>query len=104
MIVRATPRRAGCAALLPASLTKAARTWVLATASAATVLPQGRAFIFGSGLAIVPFLCQGAAAQHDWRASQQFILLTRETVIDIPAAAIAAVSPGLLLWGNSASP
>jgi chromate transporter len=184
-------RRGGSAALLPATLAKIAPPWVILTASAGMLASLGLfflkagAFIFGSGLAIVPFLREGVVAQHHWLTSRQFIdavamglitpgpvvitatfigylvaglpgalvatlaifipiylgvvlpgrwfvrhrdnaqikafvkgataaaagaiggavvVLTRQTVTDIPTAAIAAVSLGLLLWRKIPEP
>ena len=42
------------------------------------------AFVFGSGLAIVPFLYQGVVQQHGWLTEQQFL----------DAVAVAMITPG----------
>jgi chromate transporter len=42
------------------------------------------AFVFGSGLAIVPFLYGGAVSQHHWLTEQQFV----------DAIAVAMITPG----------
>src|SRR4051794_2727166 len=42
------------------------------------------AFVFGSGLAIVPFLQQGVVAQHGWLTEHQFL----------DAVAVAMITPG----------
>jgi chromate transporter len=60
------------------------------TAVASTVFALGLfflkagAFIFGSGLAIVPFLREGVVSQHHWLTEQQFL----------DAVAIGLITPG----------
>ncbi len=84
-------RRSGPAGLLPAAaLARAAAPWVTLTASAGVLVSLGLfflkagAFIFGSGLAIVPFLREGVVAQHHWLTSRQFI----------DAVAMGLITPG----------
>jgi chromate transporter len=84
-------RRHGPAGLLPAAaLARAAAPWVTLTASAGVLVSLGLfflkagAFIFGSGLAIVPFLREGIVAQHHWLTSRQFI----------DAVAMGLITPG----------
>ncbi|HEV2371975.1 MAG TPA: chromate efflux transporter, partial [Streptosporangiaceae bacterium] len=66
-------------ALLPLALPARVVPWVVVTASAGVLVSLGLfflkagAFIFGSGLAIVPFLREGVVAQHHWLTSRQFI-------------------------------
>ena len=45
---------------------------------------EAGAFIFGSGLAIVPFLHQGVVVQHGWLTEQQFL----------DAVAVGLITPG----------
>ena len=45
---------------------------------------EAGAFVFGSGLAIVPFLQQGVVAQHGWLTEHQFL----------DAVAVAMITPG----------
>src|SRR5258707_13184191 len=60
------------------------------TASAGVLVSLGLfflkagAFIFGSGLAIVPFLREGVVARHHWLTSRQFI----------DAVAMGLITPG----------
>jgi chromate transporter len=84
-------RSGGTAALVPAtSLAKVAPPWVILTASGGVLTSLGLfffkagAFIFGSGLAIVPFLRQGVVVQHHWLTSGQFI----------DAVALGLITPG----------
>jgi chromate transporter len=42
------------------------------------------AFVFGSGLAIVPFLHQGVVVEHEWLTEQQFL----------DAVAVGLITPG----------
>ena len=80
-------RRGGSASLLGASVPF---TVLTGTAAAGTLLTLGLfflkagAFIFGSGLAIVPFLREGVVAQHHWLTERQFL----------DAVAIGLISPG----------
>ncbi len=84
-------RRSGQAGLLPAAaLARAAAPWLVVTASAGVLVSLGLfflkagAFIFGSGLAIVPFLREGVVVQHHWLTSRQFI----------DAVAMGLITPG----------
>ena len=45
---------------------------------------EAGAFVFGSGLAIVPFLQQGVVENHEWLSEQQFL----------DAVAVAMITPG----------
>jgi chromate transporter len=117
-----------------------ARPWIAVAASAGVLLSlalfflKAGAFIFGSGLAIVPFLRQGVVVQHHSIPGRWFVrhrdhpqinafvkgataaaaaagaiagavvVLTRRTVTDLPTAAIAAISLGLLLWKKIPEP
>jgi chromate transporter len=97
MLVRARPsaRQAGLAVL--ASLAVVGGIWlverwfVALTIGGEQVLLQillfftkAGAFVFGSGLAIVPFLHQGVVQQFGWLTEQQFI----------DAVAVAMITPG----------
>jgi chromate transporter len=71
-------------------LAKAMHPWVAIAASAGVLVSlslfflKAGAFIFGSGLAIVPFLRQGVVVQHHWLTSSQFI----------DAVAMGLITPG----------
>lgn len=45
------------------------------------------AFVFGSGLAIVPFLYRGVVTEHQWQTGKQFV----------DAVAVAMITPGPVL-------
>ena len=76
----------GALSLVPAWLL----TGVLGAASASTLwtitwfFAEAGAFVFGSGLAIVPFLYGGVVEQHGWLTEQQFL----------DAVAVAMITPG----------
>lgn len=76
------------AALSPAGATAAATAGVAASGAVlvdiALFFGQAGAFVFGSGLAIVPFLFGGVVEEHRWLTEQQFL----------DAVAVALVSPG----------
>src|SRR6266542_4277140 len=59
------------------------RLWVISAAIMAVTALTG-AFIFGSGLAIVPFLREGVVNQHHWLTERQFL----------DAVAIGLITPG----------
>ena len=65
-------------------------TGLLGAASASTLwtitwfFAEAGAFVFGSGLAIVPFLYGGVVEQHGWLTEQQFL----------DAVAVAMITPG----------
>jgi chromate transporter len=99
-------RRSGTAALLPAvGLARAASPWLIATASAGVLVSLGLfflkagAFIFGSGLAIVPFLRQGVVAQHHWLTARQFIDAVAMGLITPGPVVITATFIGYLVAG-----
>lgn len=88
MLVKAPPRRAptGALALLPAwSLTGLAGPASAGTlATLAWYFAEAGAFVFGSGLAIVPFLHAGVVNEHHWLTDRQFL----------DAVAVAMITPG----------
>lgn len=81
-------RGTGGLAVLLASSTS--HGWLLGTASSATLLAltlfflKAGAFIFGSGLAIVPFLREGVVREHHWLTERQFL----------DAVAMGLITPG----------
>jgi chromate transporter len=89
MLVKAPPRLSGSAAMLGAFPVWLV-TGVLAPASAATLwtiawyFAEAGAFVFGSGLAIVPFLHGGVVTRFHWLTDQQFL----------DAVAVAMITPG----------
>jgi chromate transporter len=90
MVVKAPPKRFGAAALAIGPWPD----WLLAglqgPASAATLwniaryFTEAGAFVFGSGLAIVPFLYGGVVGQYHWLTERQFV----------DAVAVAMITPG----------
>jgi chromate transporter len=91
MLVKAPPRRAALTSLLGLGpLPLWAITGVLGPASAATLatiawyFAEAGAFVFGSGLAIVPFLQGGVVTRFHWLTDRQFL----------DAVAVAMITPG----------
>jgi chromate transporter len=87
-----TAPRASAAVLLPpgllgllgvAATTGAAVTWPL-LARIALYFAEAGSFVFGSGLAIVPFLHGGVVNQYHWLTERQFL----------DAVAVAMITPG----------
>jgi len=93
LFVRAPPRRGAAAAtgLLPfvnlgalgAALVPALPAWPL-LGRVALYFAEAGAFVFGSGLAIVPFLHGGVVTQFHWLSERQFL----------DAVAVAMITPG----------
>ena len=94
-LLRAPPKRGfGQNALLPgivAGWPQWASTCAIATGGDASFLVQlgaffakAGAFVFGSGLAIVPFLYAGLVSQHHWLTERQFV----------DAVAVGMITPG----------
>lgn len=88
-VIRCKPRfgTSSLAVLLPTQLPNI----VLASATDANTLIQialfftkAGAFVFGSGLAIVPFLYSGVVTEHHWLTEKQFV----------DAVAVAMITPG----------
>jgi chromate transporter len=82
-----------------------ARPWIAVAASAGVLLSlalfflKAGAFIFGSGLAIVPFLRQGVVVQHHWLTSGQFIDAVAMGLITPGPVVITATFIGYLVAG-----
>lgn len=77
--------------ILAGGVAMLAARWRYTTAPALAVLPaifwffaKAGAFVFGSGLAIVPFLYGGVVREHGWLTDQQFL----------DAVAVAMITPG----------
>jgi chromate transporter len=91
MFVKAPPKRRASGALLSAApLPLWSITGLLGPASTATIwtigwfFAEAGAFVFGSGLAIVPFLHGGVVTRFHWLTDQQFL----------DAVAVAMITPG----------
>jgi len=69
---------------LPVASTLAAGTDWSVLAQIAIFFAEAGAFVFGSGLAIVPFLYGGVVTQHHWLTERQFV----------DAVAVAMITPG----------
>jgi chromate transport protein ChrA len=80
------------------AVTTAILTGGLGTATAASVgalflfFLKAGAFVFGSGLAIVPFLYGGVVTQYHWLSERQFL----------DAVAVAMITPGPVVRKESA--
>ena len=89
-LVRAPPKRfnPGAAMALAAQLPTAAPVASVADwsvlAQIGVFFAEAGAFVFGSGLAIVPFLYGGVVSEHHWLTERQFI----------DAVAVAMITPG----------
>ena len=60
---------------------------------------EAGAFIFGSGLAIVPFLHQGVVVQHGWLTEQQFLDAVAVGLITPGPVVITAAFVGFIVTG-----
>jgi len=82
-----------------------ARPWIAVAVSGGLLLSlalfflKAGAFIFGSGLAIVPFLRQGVVVQHHWLTSGQFIDAVAMGLITPGPVVITATFIGYLVAG-----
>lgn len=86
MFVKAPPKRAGSSAINSLFLLQAG--WNVAEdsilAKIAIFFTKAGTFVFGSGLAIVPFLHAGVVEEHHWLTERQFL----------DAVAVAMITPG----------
>jgi chromate transporter len=79
--------------------------WIAITASAGVLVSlalfflKAGAFIFGSGLAIVPFLREGVVVQHHWLTSSQFVDAVAMGLITPGPVVITATFIGYLVAG-----
>jgi chromate transporter len=103
-LARLSRRGAGALQLLPL-LGRPARALAAAAAGAGTLVALGLfflkagAFIFGSGLAIVPFLREGVVVQHHWLTDRQFLDAVSIGLITPGPVVITATFIGYLVAG-----
>lgn len=88
---RAPPKRwrgDGLAAVLPVDMASTSGIWTTLDWPLLTQIgiffAKAGAFVFGSGLAIVPFLYGGVVTEHHWLSEKQFV----------DAVAVAMITPG----------
>jgi chromate transporter len=106
VLLDAPPRRSGRRAM-PAfvPLLAAHGPWIVAGGTAGTAVALGLffckagAFIFGSGLAIVPFLREGVVHQHHWLTERQFLDAVAMGLITPGPVVITATFIGYLVAG-----
>src|SRR5438046_881532 len=83
----------------------AAHAWVVPLASSSQLVALGLfflkagAFIFGSGLAIVPFLREGVVHDHHWLTERQFVDAVAMGLITPGPVVISATFIGYLVGG-----
>ncbi|MGE9314372.1 chromate transporter [Niabella sp. CJ426] len=86
MFIKAPPKRAGRSTINSLFLLQVG--WTVAEdsilAKIAIFFAKAGAFVFGSGLAIVPFLHAGVVEEHHWLTERQFL----------DAVAVAMITPG----------
>jgi chromate transporter len=86
-------------------LTRITHPWIALGASAGVLISlalfflKAGAFIFGSGLAIVPFLREGVVVQHHWLTSGQFVDAVAMGLITPGPVVITATFVGYLVAG-----
>lgn len=85
MFLKAPPKRIAAGAIAPLPLLLASGvTTGSQLGGLAWFFTKAGAFVFGSGLAIVPFLYGGVVKEHGWLTEQQFL----------DAVAVAMITPG----------
>lgn len=105
VLLEATPAFLGLSSHAFVPLFATTGPWFVSTASGGTLVALGLfflkagAFIFGSGLAIVPFLRQGVVHDHTWLTENQFLDAVAMGLITPGPVVISATFIGYLVSG-----
>ena len=93
------PRQRSAASFLPANFVSATPGMLGVTGSLFVFFLKSSLFVFGSGLAIVPFLHGGVVQDHHWLTEAQFVDAVAVAMITPGPVVITVAFIGYLVWG-----